>query len=420
MNPGFAEQHFKDALQAIRVAFGESWLNRKKAHPVRDLWKRNDPLASNELLWLGDSIMRLSKLNPRWIATTVDHIKSENRNERIGYVFELLALATCVENGQVVHLAPEGNPDYDADVELSTLEIYRFSLKNFGASTREGEFNKRCREIDTAILANSESDGLSWVGVALQADSYPKDSDWSDLASGIVAAMKAVIPARIGACWGYVPTPPPRTPHGLAVGQHSFSILIIAPHHANERKNFLDKIEQQCLTFNKAAASYDSTISAVPFIRLSEAAPVKYYEQWAREHLAQAGVNIDGIIFYQSSVVVDLKADTTSMHHYMNAVMKLGFSKPPLHMKVASGKIPGTPSRSVIAIGSREVDLSEHHWYQHRELFTLGPLADDGTGTGHMYSMPGSTTHAVMARPGEGGLILSPRQPSYGKLALFS
>jgi hypothetical protein len=158
----------------------------------------------------------------------------------------------------------------------------------------------------------------------------------------------------------------------------------------------------------------------VPLIRLSEAAPIGFYEEWATEYLERPDVRLDGIILYQSAVAVDLKSDTTGVHHYFKTIMKAGFSRPLPTILVASGFTPGTPSRSVIVINGHEVPLKENHWYQHREFYALAALAQDGTGEINMHSMPGSVTHAVVGNAGEPVVVFSPRQPTYSGLALFS
>jgi hypothetical protein len=201
INPGFSELHFRAALEAIKDAFGETWLCGTKAHPIRDLWKRTDALASNELLWLGDSILKLKPIRLSWVEEAIDHIKSENRNERVGFVFEILALGSFANNNQVVRLPPRSNPDYDADIAASTGESYRLSLKNFGASTRENEFKKRCQEIEATVLSYQKTNGLSWMGLAVQANRFPTDADWRDLADGIVSAIQQGSPVRVGSCW---------------------------------------------------------------------------------------------------------------------------------------------------------------------------------------------------------------------------
>src|SRR5580658_6967223 len=99
LNPGLGVEHLEAALTAVKQAFGEHWLLGKQEHVVRILWRRSDFLATNELFWLGDSILRLSG-DKRWLDKTIERIKSPSRNERIGFVFELLAIAAFVVPGQ--------------------------------------------------------------------------------------------------------------------------------------------------------------------------------------------------------------------------------------------------------------------------------------------------------------------------------
>jgi len=55
------------------------------------------------------------------------------------------------------------------------------------------------------------------------------------------------------------------------------NLFVLAPHHPNERNNFLDKIQRECVKFNKASGGYEPRLSSGVLFRLSETAPFNSY-----------------------------------------------------------------------------------------------------------------------------------------------
>ena len=418
VNPGLPEAELKAALEAVRDAFGEDWLTGNQSHPVRDLWSRNDFLATSELFWLGDSILRITPTAQRWVDDVVSDIESPNRNVRVGALFELFAMAMFASDGQRVEPTRRGNPHFDGDVILKNLRL-RMSLKNFGAPSRELEFEKRSEEVRQEMLKTGRARGTHWVGMLVQAAKYPDSTDWETLRAEIPTLTQNPNGTyAIGDMWTI-------TVHDAAVqdlesSQLSSSLLVIAPHHKNEQKNFMDKIEEQCRDLNEAAAGYDSEISSVAMLRLSENAPFEDYVAWAQDYVNQPKTRLTGIILYQTAVAINMEKDATQIHHHINVVWKDGIEAPNLRCTVPVGVPSATPARMELQGGSKTIQLGSGHFYQRRDLYRSLPVGDSAERSGSIRQISGSTEHLVLGVPGGESVVLSPKHKTLGYLTLFS
>jgi hypothetical protein len=172
------------ALAAIRGAFGHMWLDMKTAivHPVRVLWRRNDWVATLELLLLGSSIETLASISPNWLRDAVGKAKAGDRS-RVGFLFEIAALGAFAHGGMTIVPAPPGTPVYDVSVKLSDGSTGRVSVKHFGMSAYERDFLATARRTTEQAKSAAMAAGVRWMGVTVIAERYPERADWSDLAS---------------------------------------------------------------------------------------------------------------------------------------------------------------------------------------------------------------------------------------------
>lgn len=99
-------------------------------------------VATAELLTLGDAIERLEPKDSNWVAKRVTTIKRRRVNDRIGDVFEIVALGLFSTAGQVVDPAKEDQPGYDGTIRLKYEPRFYLSLKNHDVSRHEELFRK--------------------------------------------------------------------------------------------------------------------------------------------------------------------------------------------------------------------------------------------------------------------------------------
>ena len=103
-------------LDALVSSFGEQWLERHGAEPLQKLWSRRDGLATSQLVLIGDALLSLSAIDPKWVRKQAQAIKSADHNRRRGAMFELLGLNLF--GASAVKPTPRDSPGYDAVVTV--------------------------------------------------------------------------------------------------------------------------------------------------------------------------------------------------------------------------------------------------------------------------------------------------------------
>jgi hypothetical protein len=180
---------FFDTLVA---AFTKDWLAGGGENPVQVLWARKDDLATIELILLGHAIHRLQHVDPRWVKQRVETIKGKNKNRRQGDLFELLALSLFDGDGVRVKPTREGNPGYDGTVFLPGNVAIQVSLKSYGLSTHQHDFNKQSASIEADLIAGLAQRGITAVQCCAVATAYPGQHEWSLLTNNLGAILDAV------------------------------------------------------------------------------------------------------------------------------------------------------------------------------------------------------------------------------------
>lgn len=416
MNPGLPVTHLREALEIVRDRFGVVWLKDDILHPVRALWGREDFLATNELFWLGESITRMRRCDNGWVDRTLRKIKSMDRNERLGHMFEMLMLAAFADSGQTVAPAPMGMKDYDADVTLRSGLRLRLSLKNFAATSHQREFENRSDAIFDAILSIRQ--GWPWTGALMLADRYPKsNADWNLLRSQLTnTPFDNPGLYRLNNLWSCLISAPDTNSDSR---YPSHSLMTVAPFHQNERLNFQTKIEAECLKFNAAAQIFPSNVLGLVVIRLDQAAPLATYAEWAREYVNLPDTKIAGVLFYQSTVAVQIKEDVTALHHTAAIAWRQGVPTPDMTISVPVGLTSVNPANNQLVMSDRSIDLDGHHWRQRHEVFkrSKGNLQSGMTAEAKL--APGRIEHIVIDMGGK-TLVISPREQRPTEMRLFS
>jgi hypothetical protein len=415
INPNLPTAELNQALEAVSLAFDRKWLEHGTSHPVQELWARRDFLATVELFWLGDSLQRLVPLNERWVRHVIEQMKDSNRNSRVGHAFELLLGAALTVPGQAVTLAAPGTPNYDMDVNVHDGPHLRMSLKNFGASPRQSAFEARCQELQDRLLDAVSRLGVQWFGAFIECDHYPLDSEWALLYEDLPNRLEQQYPQQIGP-WTVIAIPQAPASHGLEASRVSYNFVVAVPYHTNERKNFLDRIERECLKFNKATKKFSAGFAAVVLFRIAETAPFSDYVDWAREYVARKDTDIKMLNFYQSAVTQGLD-DSTALNHHMSAAGEALPGKLP-NFSFIVGRISASPAHDELRMNGQTLSLAGKHWYQRSELFDVQPGALDGA-TILMSQQPGKTRHGVIELPEGATIILSPRHKAYDHITLF-
>ena len=120
---------------------GEAWLDEEVDHPVRNVWKRRDYLATNELVNLVYAIDAIYKLDSKWLKDQLKRVKSKDLNNVRGALFEIMGFSYLLSDRYQLKLAKDGNPGIDGTICFENDVRMNISMKNYGVSRFEKEFN---------------------------------------------------------------------------------------------------------------------------------------------------------------------------------------------------------------------------------------------------------------------------------------
>lgn len=409
-------------LNAFKNHFEIEWLSESdQSHPIIDLWNSNEPFAVQQVFTIGHSLRQLERVDARWVTDVVRHMKSSDRNNRVGYVFETIALAAILSGGHRVVPAPPNNKDYDADVGVANGATMRLSLKNFGASDPEREFARKAKAATNSALDIARRRGRRWYGVLVFCSAFPGTTDWSELEQALASAGTTGSGEISTGNWRIRPVPASEPIESLASSRMSYSVQIFAPHKRNEANNFSQKIERESKKFNAASVSYGPPILAVVMLRLSENATLDSYVKWAQDFVNRDDTSIAGIAILQSAIAVDLTEDTTSIIHTMAIAWKNGVPGPELTIRMPVGKCSSKPTKYVL-LGSNGVQIAVvgHHAFNETHLFRAAPFDPASGGSVDLHQTPGTVTHGGFNLGDDHEVFLSPEYETPNKLMMYA
>lgn len=78
---------------------GEAWLDEEVDHPVRNVWKRRDYLATNELVNLVYAIDAIYKLDSKWLKDQLKRVKSKDLTMLGELYLKLWVSVICLATG---------------------------------------------------------------------------------------------------------------------------------------------------------------------------------------------------------------------------------------------------------------------------------------------------------------------------------
>lgn len=295
-------------LETVAQAFGMSWLLEEGAHPIQKLWHRKDALATNQLAWLGDAIIKMRTIDARWTDAELKKVKTdatELGNNRKGAIFEIIGLAIFTEGVRVVP-RPGGNPGYDGTFHFPDGGKMDISLKNYGLSTHERGVRTDGLKLEEKFLEVLDSLALNGLHLRVIAKVFPSDSDWSRLRENLNGVVETApqIEGHVAqdSVWTIILRPlaafDPRTAPRL-----SYQVTVMVPLHQNERQNLISKLDEAYANAQKHGKSEDGLARAVMF-HLPENASMANCEDWAKQYFADRPDGlVDLVIFYQPAVV---------------------------------------------------------------------------------------------------------------------
>jgi len=422
-------------LASVVEHFGKNWLEKDGNHPLQKLWRRQDGLATNELLILGDALQRLRVGNENWLWKAVNRVKTGDPNNRAGAIFELIGLSLLSAENQRIIGAPDNKPGYDGEVVFENGQTLRASLKSYGDSVHEREVVRQSRMTEDFFVSKTRELSLNGLGFRILGATFPSAVDWNDLRATLsnvlaLAANTATLEQAfaIGNMWKGLTYRLPDNLSPLSAHYTSYVALIMVPLHKNEQKNLLDKIEDACTNFAAHPGDGSENRARAVFVRLPSSASVMKCTQTAREYFEDRPESpLDAVILYQPTVSRALKTNQSTINHHITFAGKSTFQAwcaklgIPISIRVWIGAVSTEPTKKMLSDGTSTWPADDYYTYQKGNIYREFRLNAQGQTTGELGSpAAGVLTHAVMeALPGQFGVI-SGKLPPEEQLELFS
>lgn len=338
-------------------------------HRLRQLWTREDWLATVELLTLAHAIETMKGIDQRWTQKHVDKMAGKDANELIGSTFELNCATMLFDAGLKPKPGKNNSPGYD--LELVYPDSYKsfVSLKNHDLSSFEADFRVKCRQFKERMKSTFEPKGVHPF-VMIEASRLPNDNDWAALEkhlAGVSELGQELFLAQPceGIALGYnLLRPKPGT--NFAAKPISSQLIVKSKFHDNEQNNFVSKLEKAAHNMRDKLGRHDGSSNLV-CMRVNPTASVAYLERFAKEFLeSEHDHGIDGVIFYQPSVVRNPN-NTSVVSHYTRVIgsNRWDQDKHPLLFRPFIGMPGKNPSRIVIqGDGKQLLDNIEGYFFQ--------------------------------------------------------
>lgn len=378
------ERSTKDAwLDAFRNLLTEDWLNLQGPHPLRQLWKRKDFLATIELLTIGHGLVQvLPKYSPKLKARLVKDLRSFEAGTRSGTLFELLASSMFANDQQTVTMPADGQPGYDFSIKTGGGHVIRVSCKRLLVSQEERAFVAAAEAMRQAVAERGDNPTLAFAQMedVTAADRY-----------NVGAVRKAMRDFLAGASgrrnlsttfhgWRVFINPlAAAVPHAFARTRQSYTFGATAPFGLHEQKRIEDKIDDAIANLRKHVPLGDGNANVV-LIQPPQSVSVVNAAAYATDYFAdpQRAAAISGVFVYRPAVVRDVERDETFIaHHHRyienpHATTRLGERVPPggLSIQVPIGRVTDVEpelqlhmGEHVVRMGGQYVFYRGEHWY---------------------------------------------------------
>lgn len=400
------------ALDTVERSFVLDWLAAPTGvHKLQRLWQRSDPLATIELVTLGDSIRLVQSIDSVWTSNRIEDIKSNSATSH-GHLFEVLGIAMLARAGMQVRPTRGNLPGVDALVSFADGFEVRVSMKNHDISDHERFFRERSLKTRLAAQRALRAKGSS-AQVLVEALECLTESDWVRVENSISAVpaitsqphKREVIPQK--AAVGISTLSPSVGMLGLAETYFSDTFIAISAHHKNEQKNFRDKVYKATANLRKHATRSEHTANIV-FMRLHPTASLNDIEAYAKELLEDdaSDPSVDVILLYQPSVT---RLDgLSSVTHHIRFVRASRYPVNGHQFRLAAliGLVSPESSRNELhsSNGSKLV-LDGKYMYQGGDHYYLARTTAEGASANVTSIAPGILTHAVFTEPPPGYVI---------------
>lgn len=431
-----SDEELERYMKILEASFGLKWLEEKSDHPLQVLWKRNDILSTNELYTLACSIETLGKIDPVWTKKQLVFVKSKDKNNSKGAIFEFIGLNMMNDPDHTVKPARLNQAGYDGVLTRIDGTELRVSIKNYGSSSFQKSFEKKSKTIEAKIITLLKKYKYPPVQVILDfPDKYPNERDWKMLEDRIDEIFKnkrndkdpfsaLVEPVDYKKEFSkdnsriiFILIIAPITSQGEQLHEkfQSYTVLISAAYHENEYRNLFSKMDDACANLLKHSAVEDENTINSLLLHLPDTVSLDKCEQWLNDYFEEfPHKQITFVILYQPMVAENLDTDQTVIQHSYRLYIRKGkMVKGGYKFCIPVGTISDRSADMCYIVelpdGTKEkIVFSDKYIYQHGEHYVklqpngkggfFGNIKRLGNGvyTSIVLEMPGQKNSAVI------------------------
>lgn len=425
---GFTEEDLDAAVNSFNSFIDVAWLSKNNYHPLRELWKRQDVLAAHELFTFGWSINKIATENPKWIREQIKLAKSAEKTNYQGAFCEIIGLALLNSIDHHVTPANLNEAGYDGVIRVSETKHFNVSVKNYGMSKHEQNFQNWCIKTEELIVRLLKKHRYYPVTVVIDCPTqYPSDEKWQMLHSHLDDMFKqqknAAEPFSAFATsvleWIVILSPQIQSGAELHEKFNSYTLIVAAAYHKNENDNLRSKIEEACANLSKHLTTETDSFKNILFIHLSANASVKNCIEWLNAYFQEyPNKPISGVFLYQPSVVNDLAKQKTSLNHYLHFYKREGHIEgwfpESFHFtfELAVGTVSLEPAKETLIFTHpdgtlTQVTIDDRYFYQRgNHYIKMVPDRNGGFGGNIFELSPGVFTNLVIELPNQPGSAL--------------
>lgn len=398
---------------------GEIWIKKSQNvdHPIVRLWKRKDYMATNELLSFAYAVSIMDKVDSKWTAMTMKVVAGKDFNNVHGAIFEIIALSVFYDNACKVIPASMGNPGIDGTICLKDGTELNLSIKYYGISKAELNFQKQMDEIYNYIGNELRASKCLSADIIINMKKYIDSSREKKIVFQQIKDLFNKFGERCGCVQVCSETNlatcylRPIQNQNLSGVVKSYKLLAVSPMHKNEYKNLRDKIDDACLNLKKQVPISENEKVSVRgiLIHIHEDANIDAYQKEMQRYLEENSGNedfpIDYIVLYQVCVACEEKVDKYSIYHVIKPAVSprsIIFERKTnaLSLPVISffiGAVGLDSSKRVLLAGNRILsELTDVYHYQKGEIYENGREYDERQLYGEMKMLaPGVSVSPV-------------------------
>jgi len=315
-------EEFAHLSTLLESSFPQHSINKlSQNNRLRRLWLAEDWLSTIELLTLANSIRVMSNVDRKWTENHTKKILGKSANEQIGSVFELHCAAMLYEANLSVKPSRRNSPGCDLELAFEDEHKLYLSLKNHDISTFENDFKSMSELIFLTVNQVFSNAGVP-IFVAIDFSQYPEPGMWKcvdDFFRYTQFESKAGFArpcSNVSITYNELR---PEFGKKFAFKPFSSQVIVKSKFHKNEQNNFVSKLQSAAQNMRDKLGRKPNSTNVI-CMRLHPTASVEYLEKFARDTLdAEIDSGIDGVIFYQPSVV--RKIDNTSVvSHFFKCI----------------------------------------------------------------------------------------------------